>query len=329
MIGTVEWRCVIGLYIHKSNKQTKQPNKNNSAKQKQDSSDLCGRLFILVITFWMLNFEFQFLSTIMDPQWNSLLLSNDVESNPGPSIEEQISTMSSIMSDMSSTMLAQFHNLNTKLDNVNREVSILRGSMDVLKSSLDDMTRRVAYIEDKQKTLQLDAIANNESIERAESRIDSIEHKIEQQARDNIRNNVLLHGVPETDEETDESVLLSVLCVLNKHIPKKTWTSSDIAHSHRLGKRTENIGKNRPTIVKFNYRADKHDVIKARDQLRKEDMGVSNDLTPFQRNELSIVKQSGKFGYYKSGNLVITEDRQTNKQSDQHVVITRRRLDQR
>ena len=83
-----------------------------------------------------------------------------------------------------------------------------------------------------------------------------------------------------------------------------------------MGTKDNNIGKNRPILLSFHRFADKLKVLKARDTLKLAHFGVSNDLTPFQRDELLKLKGQNKFGYYKQGKLVVTDDRNAQRQTN-------------
>ena len=53
-------------------------------------------------------------------------------------------------------------------------------------------------------------------------------------------------------------------------------------------------------IVRFSQFQDKLVVLKAREDLKKAGIGVSNDLTSLQRSELSKLKEKGQKGFYKN-----------------------------
>ena len=63
------------------------------------------------------------------------------------------------------------------------------------------------------------------------------------------------------------------------------------------------MGSLPPVIVRFVQFMDKLSVLKAREQLKRVDVGVSNDLTVSQRNELAKLRENGQRGYYKNGSL--------------------------
>ena len=100
MIGLEQWRCAIGLFMFKSMKakpdsKNKNNNNNNFGRSYDDLSDLCGRLFIMSITFWLFHFTHQGIAFVLSSSncfnFDLLLQSGDVESHPGPgSMEEMI-----------------------------------------------------------------------------------------------------------------------------------------------------------------------------------------------------------------------------------------------
>ncbi|KAK3762994.1 hypothetical protein RRG08_041610 [Elysia crispata] len=91
--------------------------------------------------------------------------------------------------------------------------------------------------------------------------------------------------------------------IYNESVKCKKWYNEDIQRVHRLGRPVNN--KPRPIIVRFLLFEDKLIVLKSRTDLKIINLGVSNDLTIKQRQELKKLRESGKRGYYTNGRLVM------------------------
>ena len=291
MIGTVEWRCVIGLFVHRKPKQKNQ-SKQKEASTKQDLSDLCGRLFVLALTFWLFNFELKVLCSVMDPQWNSLILAGDVESNPGPSVEDQLITLTKAVTD-------NFRDMKLSMDGI-------KTSVDIMREDLKSVSLRLGEIEQKTDVLQLDMCETSIQLEKFHDRIAAIEESVEKQEVYSRRENVILHGLPTQPNETYDSMCTRITTLLNDVDSTKDWKDEDILRSHRL--RTQATG-DKPVIVRFQQFTKKLRALKLRPALKQRLIGIANDKTQQQRNELSKLKANNQTGYFKNGKLVINTDR--------------------
>ena len=285
---------------------------------------MCGRLFVIAISFWIMNIEYQCIHFMMaDTNPDRLMLSGDVESHPGPvTIEQQIlhlqQTMQSAFDSLSSKIDQNNLVTHAKLDETTRQVNEIKTTVTDMKKSMTDMQTRVSDIEEQQHIQQLDGVENSERICTLSDRLDKVEDNIEQKAREERKPNVILHAVTEQpgDDDSNTSVIARTVILLNQHVPVKVWSNCDIRSAFRMGTKDNNVGKNRPILVSFNKFTDKLLTLKARDHLKTLHIGISNDLTPYQRDELSKLKEQNKFGYYKQGKLVVVDSDTRGRQNN-------------
>ena len=90
--------------------------------------------------------------------------------------------------------------------------------------------------------------------------------------------------------QTIEAVNTAILELLDE---------DSIARAHRVGRKTP--GKSRPVLMQLMRARDKLTFLGARKEFKKKRLGVSNDLTPLQREMVAQPRAEGKFGFYKGG----------------------------
>ena len=323
MIDVGQWRCAIGVFMFSNRKPKCGKSKTKSTQNKEDLTDLCGQLFVLAIIFWAINLEYQcinYFSTNTNP--NCLMLSGDVESNPGPTMEEHVQSLatqmqmsfqklSEQMEEQSQRITRQLTEQSQRITDTHQHVMSIEHSVTYMKLTLTNMQTRIQTLEEDQRIQQLDGIENSEATASLGDRLEKVEHDMEQKAREERKPNVILHDVKEHlgDNDTNESITKHTVLFLNQHVPSKVWSHGDIKNCFRMGTRVNNIGKTRPILVSFNTFKDKLNVLKTKDYFKTINVGVSADLTPYQRDELRKLKSQNKFGFYKQGKLVVTEDR--------------------
>ena len=305
MIDVGQWRCAIGVFMFASRKPkcVRTKTKTNTSQNKEDLTDLCGRLFVLSITFWIINIEYQCIHYFtMDTNPNCLILAGDVETNPGPTVEEQIQ-------HLQQTMQAAFDHTHSTQQLTLAKVADIQNTVTDMKQTMSSLQTRIKQIEDQQHTQQLDGIENAESISKLEERLAKVEADQEKKAREERKPNIILHDVPEQPgaDDSNDSVISCVVDLFNQNVLTKVWNKSDLNSAFRMGRKDKNVGKTRPILISFCKFTDKMHIIKAREHLKTIQIGVSNDHTPFQRDELSNLKRQNKFGYYKQGKLCVVD----------------------
>ena len=92
-----------------------------------------------------------------------------------------------------------------------------------------------------------------------------------------------------TKNENYTNMKKKVTDIFNQSVKCKKWYNEDIQRVHRLGRPVNN--KPRPIIVRFLLFEDKLMVLKSRADLKIINLGMSNDLTVKQRQELKKPKR--------------------------------------
>ncbi|XP_067668149.1 uncharacterized protein [Haliotis asinina] len=142
-------------------------------------------------------------------------------------------------------------------------------------------------------------------------KVDDIDSRIEKQDADidkleafSRRDNIVFHGLAESQDESFNKCKDTVVSVLNNFVKARHWVRPDIICAHRIGKKQTYQERPRPLIARFSLIEDKITVLKHRDNLRVGNIGVANDLTKLQRETLADLKSKGQIAFYKNGNLI-------------------------
>lgn len=221
---------------------------------------------------------------------NLLLLSGDIEENPGP-------TTRSASSEIPGDILAALDEIRLNQDNLMKEMKAMQTTLSQNVKTFDDINQRLAKIEKECTavgTLQADfevirsvTVKNSEQISQLTCSLDdSNDH-----AR---RNNLIFYGHTDSDRETwaQSEELIINLC---KNTLKVTLNPRDIDRAHRLGSFHSN--KNRPIIVKFTHFKDKDRILSNANKLKNTTYSISQDYSP---NTRLIHKQLIAFGKAQS-----------------------------
>ena len=115
-------------------------------------------------------------------------------------------------------------------------------------------------------------------------RLDCVERDTDKNQVTNRRDNVILYGIEEQNGESFVKCKEIVLDVLNCNVTKKQWKNRDIVRAHRI---VNWSGSPRPMIVKFHHWDDKITALAARDDSRKVNIGIGNDITKRQGRTIS------------------------------------------
>ena len=305
MICVEQWRRAIGLFSGHSRGRSivEQSTDNNDNETKGPWTNFNCRLSVCALAclcaflFWCVTPKATVTVTMYtQPLVNKLALAGDVETNPGPTIEEQLSAMNCLLT-------SKFKELGADMANITSALQSLQDTVSEVKNTVGELKEQLRELEHRQETLQLDLDSAYEATCVLRDRVDYLDEKLESQEQYSRRENIILHGIKEGANEDYGDMRKKVVEILNNSVKTKHWEEADILRAHRLG-RQNSTGK-RPTIVRFVQFMDKLTVLRARQDLRQADVGVSNDHTPRQREQLNRLREKGQRGYFKNGRLVV------------------------
>ncbi|XP_042150731.1 uncharacterized protein LOC121838509 [Ixodes scapularis] len=269
-------------------------------KQQRDKQDLRGpgihaaakmlkySLFVTQVSYMSNAHEFRsdcrFLFVLPGPQkcheilsecWDvvvlfckwQLLLSGDVEENPGPDGNVE---------DMVRQILSNQNRIAEDIKEIRTNQENMKVNQSRLEASVNEINSKINKIEITMKTVQ----ALNENVKEIEKKVQSLEKTIEYQ-NDRLtdfenrsrRNNLLVFGIPEVDKESEDDLKKKVIKELFEI--KLGVQIASLERIHRVGyKRNESC---RPVIIKlFNYN-EKLAVLKNCRKLKGTKISVSSD----------------------------------------------------
>lgn len=231
----------------------------------------------------------------IDYSW-LLILSGQVELNPGPMEREEFDEIMKSWSEkvMKKVELVAEDVRNARLDINNARLDISNLSSKIDKIEQEQLRLRTMIVE-QDSTMDL-IIASQKDTDR---RIEDIEDAVEKRDIKERRDNVILYGVPESDNSQEDSVE-RFAAVVNEVLPAPLHTS-DIVRAYRLGRGT--TGRARPLLACLARPNLKIAILQRRKDLRNKGIGVSGDLTPKQRQQIQQARDQGLFAYFRGGVL--------------------------
>ena len=253
-----------------------------------------------------------------------LMLSADVETNPGPVTDtelllqeirsskfELLEELKSVKSDIK---LIKDEVAEIKLDNTvtKSNVAKLQSKQSDFETKLKDMEKELERVKQEKETMQLDIDALADDLDNKVEIINKLDNDIDQLEAYSRRDSVRVFGLPIQENENYETikqyVIDEVLSVVRPDIP---WAPKDIVRTHRVGSENmDNPDQPRILLIKFLHWDHKMDLYKGREALREKDIHVGDDLTRRQRQTLKRFADSGRYGYYYKGKLHFKEKSQ-------------------
>ena len=268
MISVDQWRAVIGCFTPRRNKQAPKPGSINLNNRHLFSVGV--KVFIVISL--------------------CILLSGDVETNPGPEYDDILNEIKAMRQDND----RHFKELRDDISQIKTEINMMKEKVDQTCIDID-------YVYDECYG----------EIQSLKSTVKKLEFNVESQARYSRRDNLIFHDIDCDENENTESTRKKLVKILNDNVTDKQWTNNDFVRVHRL-KTKQNTKQ--PVIARLVRTEDKFSILNARQKLRQSGFGVANDLTPVQRAELQTLRQQGKKGYFKNGRLIVDQSPPSNSQ---------------
>jgi len=147
----------------------------------------------------------------------------------------------------------------------------------------------------------LDAHPLNESIKQLESRFSSMSHEVESITRNDTSKNLVLYGLPETEQNELElsNAVLDVTAVnLRALLQKGKFTSTRIGNT-----KPPPTNRPRPVRIRFQDTNDRQKIWKARTKLKGTQFALNEDLSYRERIQRSILKGLAQLSTLPSAHL--------------------------
>lgn len=280
-----------------------------------------------------------------------LILSSDVELNPGPLTDkDEILRAIQVSKD---DVLGEIRTVQQDIRSIRAEVSAMKQDQTKLKSDVSDVQRiqsdleiritdveqEVNNLQHENETLRLDIDYLSDQLDFKASVIDNLDKDVERLERYSRRDTLRVFGLVErVNEQYDNIKQYAIDSVLKIACPDTEWSEDDIVRIHRIGYKADDRYSNsnvagegnenetsRILLIKFLHWDNKMKVLKGRESLRAAGIRVGDDLTKRQRQSLKDLADRGKYGYYYRGELKIKERNETRDQSANSRVYRRAR----
>ncbi|XP_048254705.1 protein unc-13 homolog C-like [Haliotis rufescens] len=309
------WRVRIGTFTHpRGTRQVGHIGDYNPRTEWTPFTKMCYRLMATCLVLYTMTM----VSAAIIHQHTRLLLSVDVELNPGPpkvdfqtckdEILQELRAMKCELSRDSRDIKSDTRKLNQSVDELKLQIADMKSQQEILRLDIDALSERVACVEEHSSTLDRSAYSYvTDKIDNLENTVD----KLEQYSR---KQNILLYGVAEKPDENKMNIKEVICETLNTHNEGTPFSATDIVNAHRIGYAKSN--RPRPIIVRFNSMDCKVGAIGLRDKLKESGYGIGSDLTTHQRKVLQDLRRNNKQGYYKNGALVVKDYQQHSDRQD-------------
>ncbi|XP_077500060.1 uncharacterized protein LOC144110860 [Amblyomma americanum] len=208
-----------------------------------------------------------------------LLLGGDIEQNPGPPKKDS--------SQSNDDVVTLLKSLNEKIDKNHSEIlsqlNEVRQTQTKLERQMASMNDRLVAVEEKVAASQASSAFDitQEVSEAVQNEAEAFHKRLDDLEDRSRRDNLLFHGLPDTQNETwDESEKLvreKLLSEMDLELP-----SEAIARAHRLGKFSND--KCRPVIIKFTNFKIREAVFTDQSKMKNAGLKVTEDFCLSTRN---------------------------------------------
>lgn len=239
-----------------------------------------------------------------------LMLSSDVEFNPGPESDTE-RILKAIMETKSEVteVKSQVINVTSELQSLKTEMSVIHAKVNEVQSSQRRFEVRLHEVESKAEMLSydneviLDDVAGlSRRDEENQLRLDLIEQQLNIIESDRLKCSLRIFGLDETEVDENELKNRIDADILGVAEGDELFDENTVVSARRVGKVNEN--EPRLVIVKFKCADDKFKLLNYREKLRENGIRLSNDLSYIQRQQLKELKKRGYNGYFKAGRLI-------------------------
>ncbi|XP_070385574.1 uncharacterized protein [Dermacentor albipictus] len=195
-----------------------------------------------------------------------LLLSGDVELNPGPGTDASSAEGSASIEGI----YAIVRRLERGQTRFFTELEVVKKEQSALALSLQELQSTVAV-------LQSDLVSAKEESSENLRKMVEIKTSLEDTNKRSRRNNLIVFGLCDCENESWRDSEKKAIAFFHTEL-EQTITTEDIERAHRLGKFRE--GKNRPIIVNFCRFKVKEQLLSCGSRLKDKEYAIREDFSP-------------------------------------------------
>ncbi|XP_037582552.2 uncharacterized protein LOC119466134 [Dermacentor silvarum] len=198
--------------------------------------------------------------------YSLLLLSGDIETNPGPPDIDDVMTELGKLAAGQSKLITEVLDLKSKLLTTDKILSDLSKRM----TDLEGHYKAISSLRTDLDTIRTDASQMAGQIARLATQMDDAENR-------SRRNNLIFYNIPDPNsKETFAESEKIIIRHCNEHL-NFVVDPNHIERAHRLGRHTE--GRARPLIVKFNQFTTKESLLSNGPKLKGSNFSVGEDFS--------------------------------------------------
>ncbi|XP_077506721.1 uncharacterized protein LOC144115957 [Amblyomma americanum] len=201
-----------------------------------------------------------------------LIMSGDVELNPGPANSDTSTSLEQISQTLSRLESTQCTILS--------EIALIRAAQNNIESLVNGLSSRVDTLEKTVEKIQAaepnTSLSSHGDVAKLTSEIRTLTEKCEDAESRLRRSNLLFFGIQDSNNETWAQSETHIVTFLSEKL-NIAITADDIERAHRLGR--FQASKNRPIIVKFLRFKDKSKILAASSELKDTSFSIREDLS--------------------------------------------------
>lgn len=252
-----------------------------------------------------------------------LLLSSDVELNPGPSDDTQM--ILNAIQESNRKFSSELGAVKNEIQNVRLDITSVKSEICSVKQMIQSVETKQLQLDEKVKNLEdkfVEMQAQSESLQNAvaqmsyfeeceNDRLDVIEQQVYNLEAENLKCSLRVFGLQEPENGVKNLKTMVNNNILQVADVEDNLTIDCIADARRIG---NNTSRDRccMVIVKFSDYNAKMKLFKYQDKLRENVIRISNNLTYGQRKQLKELSDKGYYGYFKNGKLYKRQKDNTN-----------------
>lgn len=198
-----------------------------------------------------------------------LMLSGDVESNPGPMSKTEAETFDAALTairNLESGLAAVLANLKTVTDN-----------QEITRKEIKALTAQVAALGTNASSPSSAAtVTNSNTLQSIATQLQTITTRCDDAENRMRRSNLLFFGIEDDGKEDWAASEQKIIAFCSEKLKIPT-SSEQFERVHRLGKYTEN--KSRPIIAKFSSFKDKDNILSSARKLKGTNFSIGEDFS--------------------------------------------------
>lgn len=194
------------------------------------------------------------------------------------------------MTEKQELLLTQFGQMNLTLTDLKHSVGSIETRLSTMEQSMNDRAAFEVNIQTKTDKIESDLDTLTKALSETRKALDVLQSKFnnlyeQTQSIDchGRRNNLILHGIPESDGEIDLNCYQKVVSILKQELGITNADSIRISRCHRLGRPARNrtgFTRPRPIIFHLHWYGDRSLIWDKKDMLRNTQFFLTENFSP-------------------------------------------------